>query len=327
MVAIIVTIVHAPALRSREQHVRDMCQAFSECGATVVIVMGPEPPITDPALLSTMVNMDPGKLGDINMTSVFGPLLQDMKVRQLSNALKHAAAIQYIASQDHPSDSWHLVLEDDAMIIDAAAIIAACSAAPSDADLLFLGFPSATSPSADRVVRYHPFQGVTLIPSCEAYAVRMQTARFMSTSILPIRFRTDIHLSWLIATTAIKTYITSPNLSIDGSKVGTFVSTIESNNTLCFNPDYQALSEMAARDDSSGVEEFIAKYKGMAFADHPDSKVLLALRLAKAGRVEDAITNFASALEAYTSEGAVVGNDSSFMKVYMDLYKYKQIEV
>lgn len=291
-----------------------------------MVVMGPEPPVTDPAQLATLVNMDPGKLGDLTMTSVFHPLIQDMKVRQLSNALKHAAAIQYIAAQDYPSDSWHLVLEDDAMIVDAAQMIRACTSAPKDADMLFLGFPS-TDPhqSVNGEIRYDPFLGITLIPSCEAYALRMQTARFLSSSVLPIRFRTEIHISWLIATTAITTYVTSPNLSVDGSKVGMFVSTIESNNTLCFNSDYQLLNSSATNTDSE-LDTFVSRCKSMSYADHPDVKVLLATRLASAGRYDDAMSIFSEALDVYSSEGAVVGNDSTFMKVYMDLFKHRQAD-
>lgn len=328
----IVTIIHAPALKAREQHVRNMCQAFSQCGATVVIVMGPEPPVADPVALSTMVNMDPSKLGDITMTSVFRPLLQDMKVRQLSNGLKHAAAIQYIAAQDHPSDSWHVILEDDAMIVDASALLKSCDGAPSDADMMFFGFPSAMPHPPVDAVRYDPLPGITLLPSCDCYAIKMHTARFLSTAILPIRFRTEIHLSWLISNTSIKTYISSPNLSVDGSKAGMFVSTIESNNTLCFNAEYVELSNMETDPQTTThmkntIETFIARVKSMPYSDHPDVQVMLANRLASVGRFDDAINIFASALAIYESEGAVIGNDSAFMRVYMSLFRHKQDDI
>lgn len=321
----IVTIIHSPALKARDQHVRNMCAAFTASGATVAIVMGPEPPIHDPAQLAAVVNMDPNKLGDKAITAAFRPLIADMKVRQLSNGLKHAAAVQYIASladQGHADDSWHFVLEDDAMIHDVPALLAACASAPVDADMLFFGLPSALPHPTGGTIRYDALQGIKLLPTCDCYALRMHTARFLSTSVLPIRFRTEIHLSWLIASTCIKTYLTSPNLSVDGSKVGMFVSGVESNNTLSFNSEYALLSSLKLTDIDT--ETFVARIKAMPFGEHPDAQVLLGRRLAESGRHADAIAVFAAALAVYTSEGAAVGNDSAFMRTYMDLFKHVQ---
>lgn len=320
MVTTVVAIIHAPALKARDQHVRNMCEAFTACGATPVVVMGPEPPLSDPVTLATMVNMDASKLGDAVITSVFHPLMQDLKVRQVSNALKHVAAIQYIAAQDCPINSWHIILEDDAMIVDAAALVYACTSAPEDADIIFFGIPSELPHPTKSEVRYDPLSRITLLPACDSYAVRMHTARFLSTSMLPIKFKTEIHLSWLLARSCIKTYITSPNLSVDGSKVGMFVSTIEPNNTLCFNSEYVALANSLNMD----ISAFITRVTDMPFGGHPDAQVLLGLRQAACGNHSEAMSLFADALAVYTAEGAVIGNDTSFLRVYMDLFKHSQ---
>lgn len=326
-----VAIVHAPALKAREQHVRDMCTAFAACGATVAVVMGPEPPVHDPALLATIVNMDQNKLGDKEVASAFRPFIQDMKVRQLSNGLKHAAAIQHIAQAQSDSDSdlrlWHVVVEDDAMIEDIQALLNACAAAPDDADILFFGLPSPLPHPTGGQVRFIELQGIKVLPSCDSYALRMQTARFLSSSVLPIRFRTEIHLSWLIASMSIKAYLTSPNLSVDGSKLGLFVSAIDSNNRLSFNPEYVSLSAAVDKDKDMDMDTFSKRHKSMPFAGHPDAQVLLGKRLAQCGRHLEAMSVFEAALALYTSEGAVVGNDSAFLRVYMDLFKHTQGDI
>lgn len=318
----VVAILHAPAVKARDQHVRNLCTSFTSCGATVVVVTGAEPPVDDPTSLATLVNMDPNKLGDPNITAVFRPFIREMKIRQLSNALKHTAAIQHIASLAHPDESWHLILEDDAMIDDADALMRACAHAPPDADILFFGLPSALPHPSEGMIRYDEMTGIKLLPSCDAYALRMHTAKFLATSILPIRFPTQIHLSWLISKTGVKTYLTSPNLSVDGSKVGKFVSVIESNNILCFNSEYMTLSHSVPGE--LDMDEFRSRVKAMPFGEHPDAQVLLGSRLSQAGRFLDAKSVFAAALEVYTSEGAVIGTESTFMRVYMDLFKHCQ---
>lgn len=319
----IVTIIHAPAFKARDQHVRDMCTAFTACGATVAIVMGPEPPIHDASLLASVVNMDPNRLGEPETATAFRPLIQDMKVRQLSNGLKHAAALQYIAGLfEQGVHDWHFVIEDDAMIHDVPTLFAACRAAPAEADMLFFGLPSALPHPTNGKIRYDEIHGIKLLPTCDCYALRMQTAHFLSTAVLPIRFRTEVHLSWLIAHTSVKAYLTSPNLSVDGSKVGMFVSGIESNNTLSFNSDYALLSSVKAGD--MDIDVFIERVKAMPFGGHPDAQVLLGKRLAESGRHKEALGIFEAALSVYTAEGAAIGNDSTFMRTYMDLYKYVQ---
>lgn len=317
----IVTIIHSAGLKAREPHVREMCASFSSCGATVAIVMGPEPPMQDPALLSTLVNFDPNKL--TGRCTVFRSFLCDLKVRNLSNALKHVAAIQHIASAPGQSgQSWHIIVEDDSMIDDVSRLISACESAPEDADMLFFGLPTPL-PHVLNQLRYDELLDVKLLPACDCYAVRMQTARFLSTMILPIRFKTEVHLSWLIASTSVKTYLTSPNLSVDGSKVGVFVSSIESNNRLSFNAEYNALQ---AEPDETGMDMdvFQSRVRSMPFGSHPDAQVLLGTRLGRAGHHELAKAEFESALNIYRSEGAVMGQDSDFLRVYMDLFRHDQ---
>lgn len=312
----VVTVLHAPAVKARGQHVREMCSAFSACGASVALVTGPEPPMHDPALLASLVNLDPNKL--VGCCTVFRPFMRDMKVRNLSNALKHAAAIQHISSQKDDNDSWHVVVEDDSMIDSVERLLSACETAPADADMLFFGMPT---PLPHDSLRYDPLVDVKLLPACDCYALRMQTARFLATMVLPIRFKTEIHLSWLIASMSIKTYLTSPNMSVDGSKVGVFLSSIESNNRLCFNPEYVALE---ASDLDMNIDAFTERINSMPFRAHPDARVLLGRRLSANGRHEDALAVFEAALEIYQAEGAVIGQDSEFLRDYMDVFKHRQ---
>lgn len=319
----IVTILHSAALVARDQHVRDLCAEFSACGASVAIVMGPEPPMQDVPLLMSLVNMDPAKL--VGHCSVFRPFLCDLKVRNLSNALKHAAAIQHIAAHhDLTRESWHVVVEDDSLIESVRELLSACDGAPADADMLFFGLPT---PLPHGALRYDALVDVKLLPACDCYAVRMGTARFLSTAILPIRFKTEIHLSWLIASASIKTYLTSPNLSLDGSKVGTFVSSIESNSRLGFNPQFVALElELESNGGATGIESFMSRVTSMPFGGHPDVQVLLGRMLGRSGRYEESMSVFAAALSVYRAEGAVVGQDSGFMREYMDMFKHVQLK-
>lgn len=321
----VVVIIHSQALTVREPHVMALSKAFQDCeGVVVVIAAGPEPPSDDPAKLAEMVCMQPSKLGPPDVHAVFAPRLGDLKMRNLSNSLKHACALKHIAEaypEDREGATWNVVLEDDSLVTNAANVMQACSQAPADADVIFFGIPPAPHlvPEAG-TLRFHALIKNSVLPTCDSYAVRTRTARYATSSFMPIRFPTHIHLSWLIASSDMTAYVTSPNLSLDGSKLGVYVSMIESNNALPFDEGYVRLSQTKDPDQAQAL------VGGMRFNGHPDVLSLLGRILADAGRHGDAKRVMDEAYEKYCSENTVIGMDSAFMRAYLRLHKHLQVD-
>lgn len=138
----------------------------------------------------------------------FDRLVGPMHINQLSNALKHYRALSLIAERRDvvPPNTVHLVLEDDVLYneeIMEDALSRAVAQAPMDWDILFPGLPSTNDEAetdADKGnIRYHRLEALfRAIPSCESYVVTTQAAQRLASAFLPVRFATNIHLSWLI---------------------------------------------------------------------------------------------------------------------------------
>lgn len=276
--------------------------------------------MNDNNILATLCNLDKN-LGSHDSTTVFTPLCKNMNVRELSSALKHVTAIQYIGGvEGHAGDSWHFIMEDDVLIDQMDVLLNICKDAPKDADVLFFGIPSDREPPKKGDHRFDKLESTVMLPCCDCYAIRHNTAKILSLSVLPIRFCMNIHLSWLITKGEISTYVTTPNLSADGSKVGAFVGTVGGHSPLIFNKQYMQLANNLTLD----LDSFDRTMKAMPFGKHPEVRHLFAKKLDEVGRYKDARHEYSTIFDLIALGDGVLGQDSEFMKSYLNSHKYDQ---
>lgn len=320
----IVAIIHAQFLTTREENLKVLNDKFVACGNEVVIIAGPEPPIDNPSLLSSICVID-NNLGPPNISSIFTPMSRHLSIRELSNALKHATALQYIASreeQTNDEESWHFVLEDDVLIDDVNALMVICKNAPKDADILMFGVVTDQTPPQIGQVRFDKLSRPFILSNCDCYAVRMRSAKVLANSIIPIRFCMNVHLSWVMCNSSMNVYLTSPNFSIDGTKLGAFVGSINGDNPLTLNQHYMRL----ASDPKLDIETFLDIHRQMMFKKHPEVRLLMARKLDLVGRHAEAIREYAITMGIIESHNGVLGQSSNFMRAYLDSHKYHQEE-
>ena len=265
----------------------------------------------------------------------FRPLVRNMHIRQVSNAMKHMSALRRAAAAaDEPHQfRFSLVIEDDALFGDnvCAALRAAATHAPADADVVFLGLPSTKAPPKDEgsAIYDDVFALFNVLPACDSYLVTPAGAKALLSHMLPVRFPTNVQLTYALRCTSLKAYVSVPNVFVDGSKLGVYTCSLEANNKLIWNQHFCHLDALVKNDaayaDASGGAavdaEFERIWAAQPFKEHPDVLVLKATHLAKSRRFREAEATYAAALAQYDKAGAVVNNTSDFLRAYISLHR------
>ena len=210
-------------------------------------------------------------IGGQDIIPPFDKFVTPIHINQLSNALKHTEALK---RSSESGSSVNLVLEDDVLFNEDTLhrdLAKTIKHAPRAWGMLFLGLPFSPSTELDEGVdypsqpplytrpRYQPTEKIfkAVIPSCESYVITSTDAKNMFESMLPIRFQTHVHLSWILwrqilqgpaafrnSVQSPRSFIVTPNIFIDGSKLGAFTSTLNINNRLSWNPAYVKLAQL-----------------------------------------------------------------------------------
>jgi GR25 family glycosyltransferase involved in LPS biosynthesis len=266
--------------------------------------------------------VDVTKVAD--MPEQYASSLKPLHVNQLSNSLKHLAALRHIIVTNDESRAY-VVLEDDVLYNDDVAKVLKTTIAnrPEPCDLLFMGLPSTKTGTPESIAYESGTNIFKSLPSCESYAMTLKGANLLLAKFLPIRFPTHIQLTYTIKVlNACEMHVCSPNVFVDGSKIGVYMSSIEQNNFLMWNSDYNKMNKMMVQ--GSPIAEIMDVYNAAHFKEHPDFQYLAAQAYAKAGDHEKSNEFFDKAFNVYTSEKCVMSPDCMFMKDYVKIFRYKQ---
>jgi hypothetical protein len=359
-----VHIVHSPSILGelRGNNVRLMKETLGPLcvGGECVVVVDHEP--TQELLSAAAAGKDAAKLVDLDPSSIpeavrgtFAPFVpSEMNVRQVSNTFKHRSALERAASPS-ASNSAHprfaLIVEDDAMFTKSLPelIERVVAAAPADADIIMANLPSPPSPDGGI-----GFVGLEKLfktpPACDGYLVTPGAAAAIAGALLPIRMPTPMQLHFTACSLGLRIYVSTQNLFVDGSKIGTAVSSIVVNNLLIWNQGYCKLMDALSETERAGavtagavtagavtagavtagavtagdLEAALAASKDAPFGGHPDAIALRARVLVSMGRVGEAKACFEEAMTAYEKGNAVFGLSSGFLRGYMDIYRHLQ---
>jgi tetratricopeptide (TPR) repeat protein len=277
--------------------------------------------------VAQLVDVDPARVPEA--LAEFRPLVRNMQVRQLSNAMKHYRALQRAAAGPAASD-FSLVVEDDSLFSDAVidGLRNTVRCAPADVDIVFLSLPSPTPPPADsKSVAFDDAVNLFgLLPACDAYLVRGSAAAKLAGAFLPIRFATNVQLTYLVKSLGLRAVVAVPNTFVDGSKLGVFPCSLDANSRLLWNRVFCKM-EACVKGAKYGPEEaaeFDRALGEQPFKEHPDVLALRALHLQRLGRHAEAESAYSKALEALDKAGCVVNNASEVLRNYISLYKHLQ---
>ena len=274
--------------------------------------------------IRTFVNYEPFK--DDPFTP-FNNFIRNMHVNQLSNELKHRKAIQYVSESE--DGSMNIILEDDIVFNEnvADALYHALTNIPESSDIMFLGLPSAVEGDASTVTHQKVSEVFKFLPACDSYYLTKSAAKTMFENMTPIKFTTTIQFTYVISRQGLTAHLTVPNVFVDGSKLGLYFSSLEVNNRLIFNQEYVKLARMIGEKESYTPEDIDAinqEFINVKLKTNPEFYYLKAIYEYKRQNYEFAKAIYGYALEIYENNGAIINNQSTFLRDYMRVFKHLQ---
>jgi len=272
---------------------------------------------------------------DTNKTNVplFDLLLKNLHIRQVSNALKHCEAYTRISKLQDDKDIC-LVLEDDIIFSDSIEtklneMILFLRDKRDAWSINFLGLPQPIGES-DEAMKITPTNTLyRMLPDVSSYFIKPSAALKLKEKWLPLRFKTNIQLSFILLTSAdlnLQVTMSLPNLFVDGTKLGVYLSTLESNNKLMLNQDYnkvasKILNKTYKKEELADIRTTLTSGK---FFNHPDFQTLSAVLEMHEGNYEASKATFEKCMDLYTSNNAILNGDSAFLLYYTRLFRHLQ---
>lgn len=244
---------------------------------------------------------------------LYDSLLRTLGPKQVSNALKHMEALKMIATNTR-SGAFPIILEDDPLLPDAfeGELQKMFDSLPSAWEFVALGLPG-NAPGFQEMGRVYK-----ALPVCNAYMVKQSVASKLANTFLPLRYVTNIHVSYTLEAFGIKPLLYSPQLFIDGSKYGVYVSTLSPTNDLIFNKEYaQAKKQMA----EGNFRDALFTIKSTPLGNHPDFLHLRGLCELEVDGKEAALKTFEEAMRVFDENNAITNNESKFLSDYIELFR------
>jgi GR25 family glycosyltransferase involved in LPS biosynthesis len=257
----------------------------------------------------------------------FSQYIRPMGVRNISNCLNHFTAIQQISAGSE--DEIHLIFEDDILFSEVfftqlRNVVETKTTQKWDA--MFLGQPKDIADDSINQSNLELFDLDKTVPimACDSYIISPSVAKNMVLSFFPIRMETHIQLSVIMLKCSMKSVKCFPNLTGDGSKVGTFSSTINVNNMLLFNSFYKELYSQIENFNVSNMPNILKKISENEHKESPDFMHLEALFYLKQNNINKCLEIFSKANKKYITEKCLVNNTSVFFKNYISAYRNYQ---
>lgn len=333
-----VYVLHARWLKDRQKNIQEiqnrLCaysfQNFQKIKINVVEDFDPES--IDSDIIRKTVNYSS------TQNEFFNSAIKNLHIFQLSNTLKHHHALKMIAECENSND-FHLVIEDDVLYQDKVClqldrIVTELKKDETSMGIVFLGLPS-TLKTDDNVPQFQPYDDVfRVLPYCDSYFIDSVTAKTLVDMFMPVKFISNIQMSFALTSSKCRSRIACPNVFMDGSKAGMFLSTLTPNNQLIFHSDYvRAKQTLDALNDQKlskkeACNELDNIFKTTNIREHPDMLHLkgLYIWLVK-GDAKDSQNIFDKALNIYKANSCILGQESQLLKDYMKTFRDTQQKV
>lgn len=298
-----VQILHAANLKCRKMLVDKLHEELPKIAdCKITIVSQHDIAEIDDAVVKSIISSD--------ANGIFHP-------SQVSNILKHVAALKRVSADDDDS-SVHLILEDDSLYSNnMPTLFKTCmEKLPQDWDMVYLGIPFSTSPLTPGAgLQFSKVESLfQIVPCCDSYLVHPRSARTILKQVVPCTAPMNVQFSNVVKSGKIACYFTTPNVFIDGSKVGLYISSITPFNRLMYNAKYLELESKPASERTEDALE------SADFRDHPDFEIMIAKSLSERKLHSDAVKHYERAYRAFVTDNplnVMLARQSPFMKSYI----------
>jgi len=240
--------------------------------------------------------------------------IHKLNIQEISNLEKHRRV--WRSCEKREEGSLHMVIEDDVLFTSdtvLSTLIASWAKAPPTSDLIHLCCRT----------------NKKLWDSKEAYVVSPVGARSLLAATEQIRFNARGHLShWAFLNPKRVQYV-KECISVDGSKVGAFPSSIHTHNSLVFNKEYMDLLKLI-NAKIIPAEDVLQRYFSMytnGSCTSPDFGHLLGVMFHRAGQNEKARQLFMASLQDLSGCGGLLTNNSDIMVNSINIHKFLQADL
>jgi GR25 family glycosyltransferase involved in LPS biosynthesis len=261
----------------------------------------------------------------------YNQLMRNMHVNQLSNTLKHMKAISLIAKNSNDNEV-NLVLEDDILYEDKVcfSLEKLVGSLSKSYDVVFLGFPTIDEPTEKSKYLFQETQKLfKVLPFCDSYLVSRSAAKAIAANYTPVKFCNNVQMSYICDKIGITTMQSVPNLFIDGTKYGLFLSKLTPNNPLIFNADFTKLRSIVLKDEYTEQDHQSVKdiLQSSTIKNNPDFIHVECVYHMRCKNYEKARERYEIAYKTYMSNGCLISNESVFLKDYIRCHKYLQSDI
>jgi hypothetical protein len=326
--------VHAKFIKEREQVIENFKKALKKYRfrdlvlGKFYVISEYDPDTINQESIVKFVNYD--KINESHV-EFYNQLMKNMHVNQLSNTLKHMKAISLVAKNSSDNE-LNLVLEDDILYEDkvCASLEKFVGFLPKSYDVIFMGLPTINETPDNSKYTFQDTQKIfKVLPFCDSYLVSHSAAKAISANYTPIKFVNSVQMSYVCDKIGINTLQSVPNVFIDGSKYGLFLSKLTPNNPLIFNNDFTALRSIVNKDEITKEEHdtintILIK---SPIKNNPDFIHMECAYHMKCKNYEKARERYEIAYKTYMSNGCIVSNESVFLREYIRCHKFLQNDI
>lgn len=326
--------IHTTSLSNRaiRSHgvINEFTKAAKEKGFEVYPILILKPDVDD--LQPNLNDLQSKVKKELSGDSDFDDHISNFNIQMISNFQKHKEAWKRIYSQEenNDSESYYLVMEDDTFIINDSIkyfknLLDIINTKSFKWNMIFLGVPMPSDYSNDNNFNLININdNIKILPSKEAYFITQRTARRIYDSLDYYTFILRVQLSYLFYTNKneYNIYYTNKRITIDGSKVGVFPSSIHETNHLIYNNEYMNLYSYYFKEPDEilkNYQEIFKIYKQVESLNNLDINVLFSKILIKINKLSEAKIILNNTFLNAKESNALLNSRSDIINMIIDI--------
>lgn len=327
MVEINVYIIHYDQLNDRKDNINSLKSYINDQdNINIKVITDHEPESINMNNIKNLISMNPL---DETENQFYNNFNTKLSIHTISNGLKHFKAIQMISKETE--NTINIVFEDDVMCSNKLftqlhSLYTNINEVPWD--IVLLGQPSEEVQSTNNLSLKKISPTNTIFPCIDSYLIKPSFAKSILINFFPLRYPLNIQLSYIIDKMNNQNcYKIFPNITGDGSKIGTYTSSIMPNNVLLFNNIYKkiytTLESYSTLNDEQ-INEIKSLLEQNEYKSSPDFIHIEALLYMKIGDLQKSKSLFEKAYDSYNLKKTPMNNTSVFLKNYINIFKLIQ---
>lgn len=281
--------------------------------------------------------------------------LQNLHLNHISNYTNHIEALNQIKTHYNASSNKdnqiYLILEDDVLLLQTFEtyinnMLKHINEKKIDYDLIFLGFPINTEKidkehNANKLnhkiddIEYKFLNAyLHILSGCDSFFINPNKIDIILKDMRPMRYLTNIQLSYACFNNKLNAYFTFPNLMIEASKISVIPSSINMNNAHIYSEQFMQMVEILNmpkeefnKDKENLENKFNEIYDKVKQYNNPDNLHLLAIFHNKLEKYETALNIFKEAHKLYNQTHCNINNASNFIQDYTATFKHIQTDI